>query len=180
LYFVSAAEDGPPLVCKIEVAADEPFKINNLPPGDYHLVAIEDADPEGHFGRVGVPSKWEILKARRSLPIEGIEIQLSESLGLAARRAFRFDRGLADLTGDSLKTADLGPCGRVLLADGAPAAGAMIQVREYAPGAGAIDAPDTLANHEGYFGMLCQRLRAAEGSHRGALANSVQAQGSEG
>ena len=175
LYFVSEARSGRHLVCAYPVAIDEPFGITNLPEGDYHLIAIEDAEVDGHFGRVGVPSgdpsSLGVYLARRDNPVLGVDIPLSDALGTAVRRAFRFDGGLSDLTADSLKTEDLRPCGRVMLADGTPAAGAMIQVREYAPGAGSKAALDTLANHEGYYGMrplgfpysvtanVCERLR---------------------
>jgi len=153
LYFVAVDETAAPQVCGALVQAGKPFEVKNLPAGRYQVIAIAGPNREGLFDEIGVPVPWRIIDATPEKPIEDLKVQMSSELSSWVRRSFRFDSGASHLNAENIETESLGPHGRVGDQEGRPIPGALIQVREFASGRSGIEALDTRANYQGYYGL---------------------------
>lgn len=145
---------GPPLFFS-NVVANEPFKITGIPPGNYHVYAMEGRCKS--LCALGLPTTWP---KPVSISADGMVAQLNIQMSTAFAKDFRnrqsTQEGIGNLKEADIPSETLGPYGRVTDKNGRPMLGAEVQIREYKANrdvGGSARPTDLTTSKDGYYGL---------------------------
>jgi hypothetical protein len=140
------------------VEANKDFELTGIPPGIYHLFAIEARNPQ-NIDSVGLSVDWPrpVDIAADGQPAK-VQIEISTWLSKKARwwNMQGFLRGLGHLNHENVATEQLGPYGKVTDSGGRALPYANVQVRVFESDREqerVVDSPDARTNQQGYYGI---------------------------